>query len=213
MQDAVCLGARRAQEMMRQSWIVKGRNVPRREKQDDVDQLLLNARLRDELEPFHDESMEVVNTRVMPTRLENEYMASMLEWERAPVLPISRWFKPEMRLPAPESLADSDLKDLLWQVIEKLYRKRIALDFTDHLADRELYCLIVRDILPSLEKKIARRNTFLHWQCIDASADPEIWLKYYASEDDRKRWQADTGGRLPAPQDPPHPRQMPRRPL
>ena len=60
----------------------KGRNVSaaRREPQDEVEQLLLNARLRDELEPFLDESVEVVNTRVMPTDQENEYLASMLEW-------------------------------------------------------------------------------------------------------------------------------------
>ena len=62
---------------------------------DEVDQLLLNARLRDELEPYLDESVELVNVRDMPTRDENEFLASMLEWERAPVVPISNWFSPE----------------------------------------------------------------------------------------------------------------------
>lgn len=180
---------------------------------EEVDQLLLNARLRDELEPFLDESVEVVNTRVMTTRLENEYLASMLEWERAPVLPIARWFQPELRLPAPESLEEQELKTLLWQVIGKLYRKRIALDYTDHLSDRDLFCLILRDILPSLEKKIERSNTFLHWQCIDASKEPEIWLRYYASDEERARWYDDTGDALPPSETPPYPRQMPRHPL
>ena len=46
--------------------------MSRPDPQEEVDQLLLNARLRDELEPFLDESVEVVNTRVMTTRLENE---------------------------------------------------------------------------------------------------------------------------------------------
>ncbi len=178
---------------------------------DDVDQLLLNARLRDELEPFIDESLQVVNTHRMPTHLENEYLASMLEWERAPVLPISRWFEPELQLPPPDTLDDAQLHELLWETIEKLYKQRVALDFTGHLSDRELYCLICRDILPSLEKKISRRNTFLHWQCIDANADPDIWLRYYASGEERAAWQEGTGDEIPPSEPIPYPRRMPRR--
>ena len=146
------------------------------ERNEEVDQLMLNAQLRDQLEPYLDESLVVVDTRRMPTSVENEYLASMLEWERAPAIPISRWFRPELRLPAPENLSDSELSNLLWEAIRKLYRKRIALDFTEHLSDRQLYCLIVRDILPSTEKKVSR-NTFLHWQCIDMTEDPDVWLR------------------------------------
>ncbi len=51
---------------------------------DEVDQLLLNARLRDALEPFQDESFDLVNVQGMPTSFENEYLASMLAWEQAP---------------------------------------------------------------------------------------------------------------------------------
>jgi hypothetical protein len=186
-------------------------SAARREPQDEVEQLLLNARLRDELEPFLDESVEVVNTRVMPTDQENEYLASMLEWERAPVLPICCWFQPKLVLPAPETLSGQQLHDLLWDTIEKLYDQRIVLDFTDHLTDRQLYCLICRDILPSSEKKIDRSRTFLHWQCIDAADDPEVWLRYYATQDERQTWQEETGGVLPPSQPPPYPRRMPRR--
>ena len=60
----------------------------------EVDHLLLNARLRDELEPFMDESVDLVDVRSMPTPQENEFLASMLAWERAPascpVMPLSR---------------------------------------------------------------------------------------------------------------------------
>lgn len=190
----------------------RGSDVSPRDLKEEVDQLLLNARLRDELEPFLDESVEVVNMRVMPTRLENEYLASMLEWERAPVVPISRWFQPELHLPTPETLDDEQLKTLLWQVIEQLYQKRIALDYTDHLCDRDLFCLILRDILPSLEKQIERSNTYLHWQCIDAGNEPEVWLRYYATDEERIEWQEETGRSLPPSDPPPYPRRMPRRP-
>ena len=173
-------------------------SAARREPQDEVEQLLLNARLRDELEPFLDESVEVVNMRLMPTHQENEYLASMLEWERAPVLPICCWFQPELVLPPPETIDEEQLHDLLWDTIEKLYDQRIVLDFTDHLSDRQLYCLICRDILPSSEKKIDRSRTFLHWQCINADDDPEIWLRYYATPEERETVAGGDGWRLAA---------------
>jgi hypothetical protein len=179
---------------------------------DDVEQLMLNAQLRDELEPFFDDSLDVVNSRLMPTRLENEYLASMLAWERAPVLSISRWFQPELILPHPDHLNPDQLHRVLWDTIQKLYQQQIVLDFTDHLSDRELYCVIYRDILPSPEKKLERSNTFLHWQCLDVNRDPDIWLRHYASPDERAAWAEEVGGELPPQQPPPFPRRTPRWP-
>ena len=87
-------------------------------------------------------------------------------------MPIYRWFEPELRLPRPEVLSDADLHLILWDVIRKLYQKRLVLDFTDHLSDRELYCLIYRDILPSREKKLDHLSNYLHWDCTGPSGDP-----------------------------------------
>lgn len=180
---------------------------------DDVDQLLLNARLRDELEPFYDESVGLVDLKRMPTPRENEFLASMLAWERAPVLPIAQWFTPELQLPPPESLDDERLHDVLWETIEKLYAQRIVLDFTDHLSDRNLYCLICRDILPSPEKKVDLPRNYLHWHCLDGDDDPDIWLKYYATREERDAWAERTGEEPPPAETPPFHRTMPRRPL
>ena len=63
---------------------------------DEVDQLLLNAELRDQLEPFLDESLDLLNVSRLPTEAENEFLASMLAWERAPTLPIAQWFAPAL---------------------------------------------------------------------------------------------------------------------
>ncbi len=178
---------------------------------EDVDQLMLNARLRDELEPFLDESIDVLNMRHMSTPTENEYLASILAWERAPVLSISRWFEPELVLPHPDTLNDVQLHARLWETIDQLYDKRVVLDFTDHLSDRELYCLLIRDILPSPEKKIDVPRNYLHWHCLDADDEPEIWLRYYASREEREAWADETGQELPPAEIPPFPRVMPRR--
>ena len=63
--------------------------LPESSKSEEVEHLLRNAQLRDELEPLFDESIGRVNPTVMSTRSENEFLESMLEWERAPILPIS----------------------------------------------------------------------------------------------------------------------------
>jgi hypothetical protein len=179
---------------------------------DDVQQIMLNAQLRDELEPFLDESVDLVNIRHLPTRIENEFLESMLAWERAPVLPISKWFDPELTLPHPDSLDDETLRTLLWDTIHRLYDKRIVLEYTAHLSDRSLYCLLYRDILPSAEKKIDLPKNYLHWHCLDHSRDPETWLRYYASDEERAEWAAESGEPLPQVEVPPFPRKMPRRP-
>ena len=184
----------------------------RRPASNDVDDLLLNARLRDELEPFLDESVGLVNVRQMSTPRENEFLASMLAWERAPVLPISQWFEPELVLPRPDSLDDQQLHEVLWETIHKLYDQRIVLDFTDHLTDRELYCLLVRDILPSPEKKVDIPRNYLHWHCLDSDEEPETWLRFYATEEEREGWAEETCQELPPAEIPPYPRIMPRRP-
>jgi hypothetical protein len=180
-------------------------------KTEEVDQLLLNARLRDELEPFLDESVEVLACKQLPTSDENEFLASMLAWERAPSLPISQWFSPPLTLLPPERLSDEQLHAELHHVIDKLASRRIYLELTDHLSDRQLYCLIARDILPSHEKMVDLPTNYLNWRCLDADLDPETWLAYYATEDEREAWSAETFQSLPPMIPPPYPRDLPRR--
>lgn len=181
----------------------------RRPQPDEVDQLLRNAELRDELERYFDESIDRVNVHMLPLSAENDFLAMMLAWEQAPILPIFRWFEPELRPPRPDALGDADLHEILWDVVYKLYEKRIVLDFTDHLSDRELYCLIYRDILPAREKKIDLPSNWLHWDCTGLNGDPEVWLRYYASEEERQDWAETYHQPLPPMLLPPYPRCLP----
>ena len=182
---------------------------------DDVDHLMRNAQLRDELEPYFDEAICRVNVHEFSTPKENEFLESMLAWERAPVLPIADWFDPPLSVPNPDEFSGDSVgvHDALGEVVLKLFEKRIVLSFTDHLSDRELYCLIYRDILPSQEKKLDSVDSYLHWDCADASGQPDVWLRYYASEEDREEWTREFNEVPPAQQAPPYPRQLPRRPL
>lgn len=177
----------------------------------EVELLLKNAQLRDELEPFLDESVDVLTAKVMSIEEENEFLESILAWERAPSLPIAKWFEPELILPSPDSMSDAEVSSLLWRTIHQLYSQKIALDFTDHLSDRQLYCLLARDILPVYQKKISGTRNFLHWHCLDDD-DMECWLMYYANDDEREQWALESGLDLPPRKPLPFPRQMPRRP-
>ena len=91
---------------------------------DEVDLLLDNARLRDELEPYIDESVD--SAVRMPLSVENEYLASMLAWERAPAMPIAQWFNPPLQLPHPDSLDAEQVHELLTRTIDQLYQANVA---------------------------------------------------------------------------------------
>jgi len=90
--------------------------------------------------------------------------------------------------------------------------QRIVLEFTDHLSDRELYCVIYRDILPSREKKIDLGTNYLHWDCSHTDGDPEVWLRYYATSEEREAWTESYRQPLPPKCKPPCPRQLPQDP-
>lgn len=181
---------------------------------DEVEHLLRNAQLRDALDPYLDEAYVSINAHRLPTPVENQWLENMLAWERAPIVPIAQWFDPPLLIPAPEAIDDSQLHDILWDTIQHLFDRRIVLDFTDHLSDRQLYTIIYRDILPSPEKQFERGDTnYLHWDCADTAENPEVWLRYYASEEDRRQWVETEDAPLPAPEPPPYPRNLPRCPL
>jgi hypothetical protein len=178
----------------------------------DVETLLRNAELRERIEPFRDESMLWMRLDRMPTAAENDYLESMLAWELAPLLPVAQWFDPPLSLPQPSTLDDDQLHQVLWQTIHKLYEQGIVLEFTDHLDDRQLYKVILRDILPSLEKKIDSPPRFLHWDCANATGNEDIWLKYYASDEDRRSWAKERRRRPPPAEPPRYRRELPKAP-
>jgi hypothetical protein len=179
---------------------------------EEVDQLLVNAQLRDALEPFFDEALSLIDNRRMPTSAENEFLASMLAWECAPVLPVSQWFQPELILPPPDSLSDAELRAALDNALQRLFEAKIVLDYTEHLSDRQLYCLLCRDILAAPQKKFEPSRNFLHWSCLDIDEDPQTWLRYYATADERSEWEAEFEESAPPAEAVPFPREIPREP-
>lgn len=178
----------------------------------EVEAQLKNVELRNALEPYLDESVNRVFLSNLTLDQENEYLSSMLAWEKANIIPVYRWFSPELCPPRPSLIQDCDLSDILEYVIQKLYDKHIVLEFTDHLSDRELYTLIWRDILPSEAKLVCDKKDYISWDCAHINGDPETWLRYYASEEERQIW-ADAYEQTPPPAElPTYPRHLPENP-
>jgi hypothetical protein len=171
----------------------------------EVDLMIDNARLRDELEPYRDESIDGSTAR-MSLRAENEYLASMLAWERAPALPIAQWFNPPLEIVSPDSLRDDEISANLEILIFRLASQDVVLRCTDHLSDRELYRVIFRDILPCCEKKVQLPGKKLQWQCVE---DTETYLRYYASAVERRRYQEEFDCEIPASEPVPFARRLP----
>lgn len=176
---------------------------------DDIDEMIRNAELRSELEPYYDESIVQLESRQLPLNVENDYLEMMLAWEMAPVLPIAQWFEPPIRPRHPSKMTPEELNSELMALVHRLYEKKIVLDFTDHLSDWELYLLICQDILPSKEKMLAVRDGYLHWDCAGIDENQEIWLMYYASDEERDLWEEMHEESAPYRQEPPFMRNLP----
>jgi len=181
---------------------------------EEVECLLRNCELRNEIEPYLDESIWEIDFRTLPTAVENRYLESMLAWERAPLVPIARWFEPPLALQPACTLDDDQLRTRLWETVEELFAKRVVLDFADHLSDRELYAVIRRDILPATVKRVDLPDNYFHWDCsASEDGDQTTWLTFYASDEEREQWHAEEGREPPAREVPPYPRALPTAPV
>jgi len=180
---------------------------------EEVDCLLRNAELRDAIEPYLDEAIWEIDFRSLPTAAENRFLESMLALELAPLVPVARWFDPPLAMQPACTLDDEQVRERLWETIDRLYEKRIVLDFTDHLSDRELYAVIRRDILPALLKQVDLPDNYTHWDCsCSGDDDRSVWLMYYASDDEREEWRLEEGREPPLRLVPRYPRAMPAAP-
>lgn len=93
--------------------------------------------------------------------------------------------------PAPHTLSDPELTEELGRLALRLADLHVFLHRTDHLSDRELYTLLVGDLLCH-EVKVFRVDPDLqqHLDVLGGCSEEDIhlWLKHYADEDDRSRW-------------------------
>jgi len=121
------------------------------------------------------------------------------------------YFQLEKRGFAPpqlEELADDEVNVALTNLIWGLNDVGVIIYDTDHLSDRELYkelldyCDEPTMILP------AKGNGGMHWSPIGAYSeeDIQIWLRYYATEEEREEHREQYSEEIPPAELPPYPR-------
>ena len=63
------------------------------------------------------------------------------------------------------------------------------------------------------DKKLARNNSYLHWDCANTWGDPDLWLRYYATAEERRIWADENEVELPPRERPPYRPELPQAPL
>ena len=133
-----------------------------------------------------------------PTEIQEQFQKNIDAFEQATwSQPFQILVESGISLPVPDVLAENELHAKLWEVINALALMGAYLEHTDHLSDRELYSLLWGDVL--LEETVIQSPSFTldcHIDLIGSGSqeDNDIYLKYYADEDDRAFWVKESPG-------------------
>ena len=99
-----------------------------------------------------------------------------------------------IELPHPDSLAANQLTPKLWQVIEGMANRRHFLIQTDHLNDRDLYRLLwnvtLNEETHQVDSSMVNCACFIDMAEAGDQEGEEIFLQYYADQEDRLDWLA-----------------------
>jgi hypothetical protein len=90
----------------------------------------------------------------------------------------------------PAELDDAHLSAKLDEMVRALETIRCFLHDTDHLSDRELYTWLWTDGLREEAPDLSQLGGAWHTSPIGSGNDEDtaVFLKYYASEKERRRW-------------------------
>jgi hypothetical protein len=163
-------------------------------KEDDVRQEHIQD-LQRRAEEFVSDELSFFESEEMSQELREQF------WERVVAFEETEWItsfellvQGGMDLPAPEELDDSQLTDKLWEVIRGLAMLRMFLYNTNHLSDRELYEELWHEILREENPAMpVNENSACHIDMVGSGSeeDNELYLRYYADEEDRQLWAID----------------------
>lgn len=103
-----------------------------------------------------------------------------------------------IEMPDEKALHDAELHRVLWSVIGGMAELRIFLDWTDHLSDRALYRYLAEALLEEMMLTDDPAGAcYLSPIGGGSEEDNEIYLRYYADEEDRKSW-SEGGAAIPS---------------
>ena len=184
----------------------------------DADRLEPVGDLQRRAEAFVSDELSMFESENMSQGLQERFLEYVAAFEEADwITSFELLEQGGMALPPPEELDDLQLSAKLWEVIRGLAMLRTFLYNTDHLSDRELYEELWHELLREENPDMPiNEDAACHIDLVSSGseADNELYLRYYADEEDRQHWAKDwPDDVMPAHETPPYDRdrQLPTR--
>ncbi len=177
-----------------------------------VDRILHIEDMKEELQELAGGEAAIENVdENLSLEMEETFLEHVLAFERAEMVTHREMLARDgVVSPAPEGLTDEGLSQALAELIRALAQRRTFLESTDHLSDRELYTHLWKEILDDKVPLLPPDDpTNCHIDILGGCSEDDIdlWLTYYADEEDRTRWAQDFPEvEVPPHQDPPYDR-------
>ena len=158
----------------------------------DVDREIRIEKMKRELDEIAGGKMLSGSFGPVSPEIEETFLEQVLAYERAEFdTNFNRLIHRGVALPPAAELDDASLSVKLAEIIRELAELHCFLEDTDHLSDRELYDSLwsggLREESPDISEM---PHGAWHTSPIGGGSEEDmaIWLKYYASEEDRRRW-------------------------
>lgn len=151
---------------------------------------------------------EISTESDLPADLEEQFLKHILEFETAEQLTLMQWLENAgLEVPAPGELSDERLTPKLREIINRMASLGAYLHNTNHLSDRELYLYLYDDALREPTVLFPENPSFVYGIDLLGSGsdeDLQVYMRYFADEEDRQRWAKDFPDfEMPPREDPP----------
>jgi len=158
-----------------------------------VDQEIRINELREEARELAGGEMTAWENPDIPPNLAEGFWGHVVAYEKAPrSCDFLRLEEMGVALPPPAEIADAELTGKLREIFETLASVNTFFISTDHYSDRELYIHLWEDTLREIRVIMppeAGMNCTYDLVSSGSEEDIHAWLKYYANEVTRQKWQ------------------------
>jgi len=158
----------------------------------DVDREIRIEKMKRELEDLSSGSVISGNFGEVSPGLEEAFLTRVCDFEKASYdTNFNRLVQRGIGMAPPPELDDTRLRAKLQEVLCALGTIRCFVEHTDHLSDRELYRWLWAEALREETPDLSQLGGAWHISPIGSCDEQDIatFLKYYATEKERRRWQ------------------------
>lgn len=158
----------------------------------EIEQRMNIHRLKNEAKDLAGGEMTSHESPDAPPEILEAFWQNVVNFERAPVSTLQKEAEKDgFSLPHADELNDAQIAEKLWETIAWLAKRRVYLEQTNHLSDRELFVWLREDAFQEQMTMMPGMNC--HTSPIGSCDDEDmlIHFRYYADEEEREMWLKD----------------------